>query len=903
MTEKWQVDRRVFLGGSAAIGTVGVVPQVVVQTAADPATDRGSSGNRASRQRGALSPSNQVFDADQAGVTSYDDPTAAQAVSRSEATANSSVLNAIISQIAALGQGRLLLPRGYVPIYGALLVRQVKSLKFGFDASQIVIEGHGPHGSQFINLHPTDACITVAGDAAMLAHLKNFGCLGKGRVTLGNHIEVVGQQYYLLENLWLAGTAGSGFVLAYAERGAVYNVDTNSCRRGFVIIGNGNETYLYNVTVINCGQTRDFTTSGDGNYQTFNINAPLGAGPNYAMPPGKLYQEKRGMCFIGGTINFSWDGGSVKTLRERAGLQYRGSFLSRIKNIYFEGYNTDAIHPTIIVGGAMMNTTLTEEIASGVSPSYATPVRIGVADSYEFIDNFSSFSTLLNSYAFRPESNARVYVAYNPADPAQFEFFGALGHCQNQAVIVTRNQTYNGIASSRSNHTWPAGTIWQEVNYESGELIIDACHTAGGGLLAANWLYADPSNPTTYDGHVAAGDTNGVIIAGWTWDAFNDGSRHLAPPPPILNFERFRAVWKFGPGNGDIQSKIQVWNQAFINLSGIDLQADLSNRSGTNEVDYSKRFDVVVDPHAPALRTSVMLYQNGSGWYTYHREAALDFVYTHSYGNNQTGPFTRFINKLGWQHRTGAFRFTLDDQGAYIERGQGTSYVTSLKLDPAGNIASGLGTGAGLASVHVQRTNADATILLDAQSKGAGSSALRLVRNGSSGAPTEEIRFIAAGGSAAFGGLNEHYAIDIIGTDSSTTRKLLIRSSRDGGGSYATLMTLDPVERSASFSGHIQKSVSNNQVAKGRGRTDAAVIVSDITVFTLVPVNCGAILPPPVGSGGLEITIFNRGESSLKVYPNEGARIDALAANAAYYIASGEGRVFCAIGGDQWLSK
>lgn len=66
-----------------------------------------------------------------------------------------------------------------------------------------------------------------------------------------------------------------------------------------------------------------------------------------------------------------------------------------------------------------------------------------------------------------------------------------------------------------------------------------------------------------------------------------------------------------------------------------------------------------------------------------------------------------------------------------------------------------------------------------------------------------------------------------------------------------------------------------------------------ITHFSTVAANTGARLPAM--NAGERCVIFNSGASTLLVYPDFGAAINGLSANAAFSVASGKGAIFEAI--------
>lgn len=82
----------------------------------------------------------------------------------------------------------------------------------------------------------------------------------------------------------------------------------------------------------------------------------------------------------------------------------------------------------------------------------------------------------------------------------------------------------------------------------------------------------------------------------------------------------------------------------------------------------------------------------------------------------------------------------------------------------------------------------------------------------------------------------------------------------------------------------IQGTAANNLTATGSTQGTALALPADICKFTTVAASTGAILPPcnPGDSG----TIFNGGANALSLYPPTGGKINAVATNGAYSIAT-----------------
>jgi hypothetical protein len=69
--------------------------------------------------------------------------------------------------------------------------------------------------------------------------------------------------------------------------------------------------------------------------------------------------------------------------------------------------------------------------------------------------------------------------------------------------------------------------------------------------------------------------------------------------------------------------------------------------------------------------------------------------------------------------------------------------------------------------------------------------------------------------------------------------------------------------------------------ATGTTQADAVPLHAAINRFETVPAGSGCMLPQVSASNALEITVLNRGNANLAVYPPTGGQIEALAINGA----------------------
>ena len=84
--------------------------------------------------------------------------------------------------------------------------------------------------------------------------------------------------------------------------------------------------------------------------------------------------------------------------------------------------------------------------------------------------------------------------------------------------------------------------------------------------------------------------------------------------------------------------------------------------------------------------------------------------------------------------------------------------------------------------------------------------------------------------------------------------------------------------------------VQSGATAAGASQATALLMTTEWIEVTVTPPGAGVLM---VGFGaGVPETVFNEGANSLSVYPPVGSRIDALAINAPYVLASGKMQTF-----------
>jgi hypothetical protein len=88
--------------------------------------------------------------------------------------------------------------------------------------------------------------------------------------------------------------------------------------------------------------------------------------------------------------------------------------------------------------------------------------------------------------------------------------------------------------------------------------------------------------------------------------------------------------------------------------------------------------------------------------------------------------------------------------------------------------------------------------------------------------------------------------------------------------------------------------------AAGANQAAATPITTDLTVFTTVALNTGAILPTATQAGE-DCFVVNAGANALSLYPPVGHKANAAATNAAVSVAVGKSAHAVFAGSGQWV--
>jgi hypothetical protein len=86
--------------------------------------------------------------------------------------------------------------------------------------------------------------------------------------------------------------------------------------------------------------------------------------------------------------------------------------------------------------------------------------------------------------------------------------------------------------------------------------------------------------------------------------------------------------------------------------------------------------------------------------------------------------------------------------------------------------------------------------------------------------------------------------------------------------------------------------------ALGTTQSTAASLISSYTVITNSSLNSGVVLPTPVTS--TVITVINRSNTAISVYPGLGSSIESQGANNPILLNAGSSNILAYTGDNQW---
>jgi hypothetical protein len=436
--------------------------------------------------------------------------------------ANTAAFNAAILHLLLAGGGDLYVPNGVYHTYGTIdLSLDVYTSAFA-SYSRPCIRILGSTSSTIYQNHPTAPLIT---NRYVQLRISGLILAGRGSATTGNLLELYGTQFWTLDDMEFRGTSGRGLFVVGSERGCARNL-TFILTRQAIVNGTGanNETYYYNTIIIGPGYSQDMLTGSNTiNYSTNPIGGAVGT----------YTQSKRAAVDISNSVNYRFIGGSIKSTASIAGMRVRSGEQIVVQNIYFEGFGTGNINPSIIFGNNSEATTLSGSINNTVT-------TIPLTDTKWFLPVVSN----LNYGIF---TEAMEFVIYDPADLAVYEIVTVKYMFNNSAYEVVRGQAGTTALN------WNSGVVFRESLRATSitDLAVYDCHLESYQSLPVG---------ATLDSTVALGNTAGEIIVGNMFDEFHRSSAYITTTNYNLNISNNRTR-AFGSLNAGL---IQVWGHAVV---------------------------------------------------------------------------------------------------------------------------------------------------------------------------------------------------------------------------------------------------------------------------------------------------------------------------------------------------
>jgi exosome complex RNA-binding protein Csl4 len=140
-------------------------------------------------------------------------------------------------------------------------------------------------------------------------------------------------------------------------------------------------------------------------------------------------------------------------------------------------------------------------------------------------------------------------------------------------------------------------------------------------------------------------------------------------------------------------------------------------------------------------------------------------------------------------------------------------------------------------------------------------------------------------------------------TITGTTQKTISIGTNGVSGSSTVITLGSSVSGAVSrtyLNGIVVNSISAAVSAAGTTQATATPLVSNINNVTTVAASSGVVLPTAIA--GMRIVVRNTGANALSIYPATGGTINALAANAAYSLATGTAIELFASTTTQWYT-
>ena len=286
---------------------------------------------------------------------------------------------------------------------------------------------------------------------------------GSGHASTGTLLEVDGAVQFHITNVTMANHGGRGLQLNNnSERFRSDNLSISSVRWPIILAGDINESYFFNTQVISPGATAE--AFGEEDY-CYGVNCPS---HSYPFPnqgvnggPTPVSPDPHGAITIVKAVNYSFYGGSIKSLKYMSG--FRASGYGSIRNFYLEGFpynNEPRLNAGIYVSGGVLEKT---QLSGELPPA---GLIVGVSDAswlpqyFELASDTGSSSDI--NYVIMPQdflSGSTAPSQYNPnIQRGQFEIVQVAGFSSDGNLhILARN-----LSGSTYSGGWPIGSILEE---------------------------------------------------------------------------------------------------------------------------------------------------------------------------------------------------------------------------------------------------------------------------------------------------------------------------------------------------------------------------------------------------------------------------------------------------------
>ena len=286
---------------------------------------------------------------------------------------------------------------------------------------------------------------------------------GNGHATTGTLLEVDNAVQFHITNISMSNHGGRGLQLNNnSERFRSDNLSMYSVRWPIILSGDINESYFLNTQIITPGATAE--RYGEEFY-CYGINCPNHSYPYANQGPGggatPVSPDPHGAITITKAVNYSFYGGSIKTLKYMSG--FRAGGYGSIKNFYLEGYpynNEPRLNPGLYINGGVLEKT---QLTGDLPPSGLT---VGVADTSWMPQYFESANDMgtgsVVTYVIMPQdflSGSTAPSQYNAGvQRGQIEVVQVQGFTSDGNMhLLARNLAGSTVAAD-----WPAGSIVEE---------------------------------------------------------------------------------------------------------------------------------------------------------------------------------------------------------------------------------------------------------------------------------------------------------------------------------------------------------------------------------------------------------------------------------------------------------